>query len=403
MNTTSHIFARQPIVSASGTPFAFEFFYRNNLGESVFANPRAATASILVALLNQIGLDSGAGNRLLFINIDVSVLLTDLLLGTPAGRFVFELSAETPMGSKEREILKKLHALGYRFALDNVKPAPDLASRYDAILPYIDFVKFDTTACDMDLMPEAVQRLKGKKLIAQRVEIKEVFDAYKALGFHYFQGYYFEAPALVQHNRVDPKHLGVVKIYNMLLDGTPIEQVAREFKFHNELTLQLLQYLNSTSMKNAFPNRSVEEIVVKMGGEQLKNWLALIIFAKSAQTIDKKKSPLSKLMEQRIDVMHYVITALQSEDELLFEKARLMAFLSLMGPVFGIPLASVLKNVPVEQSIEDALLIHSGRLGKIFALTLALEKEDGASTRLLMEELGLEPELLPSLKNMIKM
>ncbi len=403
MKNVTQYFARQAIVDAQKQTFGYEFFYRDNVGESHMENPRAATASILVALLNQVGLRASAGEHVVFINIDSSILQTDLLLSAPAGRFVFALSCDVLLGNKEREVLSTLHEKGYRFALENVTASQDIETKHTAILPYIDFIKFNVAATDIERLPELLPIFEGKKLIAERIEIEELFEACKTLGFDYFQGYYFEQPSLISHNRIDPKHLGVVKIYNMLLGGTPIEQVAKEFRNHNELTMQLLQYLSSTSMKNAYPNRSIEEIVVKVGAEALKNWLQLIIFSKTGQAVENGKSPLSKLMEQRIDVMHCAIVSMQSEDKQLFDKARLMAFLSLMEPVLGVPLKTVLNGVPVDQAIEDALLIHSGRLGKIFALTLALEQDDKASIEILMKDLSLEPEVLPTLKNMIKL
>jgi EAL and modified HD-GYP domain-containing signal transduction protein len=400
---TTHTFARQPIVDAEKNTFGYEFFYRNSIGESGFENARAATAALLVALLNQIGLQKAAERHTLFINIDSSVLLTDLLLAVPPKPFVFALPADAQLGTREGEVLKKLHESGYRFALENVDTQKGLTGVYDALLPYIDYIKIDASATDNDLLPAIVDRFKGKQLIAERVEIDEVLEAYKEKGFRYFQGFACGAPVLMEYNRVDPKHMGVVKIYNMLLDGTPMEQVAREMRHHNELSIQLLQYLHSFSLKNPYPNRSIEEIIIKMGAEQLKHWLSLIIFAKSGQAIETHKSPLSKLMEQRIDVMHCTINCMQSEDEQLFDSARLMALISLMEPVLGVPLKAALDGLPVDNHIEDALVLHSGRLGKIFGLTLALEKEDSDLIRLLMDELGLEPEVLPTLKNMIKM
>lgn len=403
MEKATHYFARQPIVDGEAKTFGFEFFYRDNIGQSVIDDPRAATASVLVSLLNQVGLHAAAGDKKIFVNIDPSILLIDLLLSAPAEKFVFELNADISLGSKERDVLKTLHAEGYRFALQSVTPSSDVAGRLSMLLPYIDFIKVNASATDMDLLPQTITPLRDKQLIAERIEIEEVFEAYKTLGFDYFQGYYFETPTLIEHNRIDPKHLGVVKIYNMLLSDIPMEQVAKELKNHNELTMQLLQYLNSTSMKNAFPNRSIEEIIHKVGKEQLKQWLSLIIFSKSTQAVDDAKSPLSKLMEQRIDIMHYTISALQIEDKQFLEHARLTAFLSLMEPVLGVPLTDVLEQLSVDQSIEDALLHHTGRLGDIYALTLALEKNDNTLVRRLMNALGLEPDMLPRLKNLIKM
>lgn len=403
MERSTHYFARQPIFDSAKNIFGYEFFYRNNVGESNIEDPRAATASILVALLNQTGLQSAAGDSTIFVNIDPSILQTDLLLAAPAKKFVFEINVDAQLGSKERDVLKSLHAKGYRFALEGVTHRSDVATRLAMFLPYIEFIKFNTAGTDLDLLPKTLTPLRDKRLIAERVEITEVFEAYKNLRFDFFQGYYFQAPELIEHNRIDPKHLGIIKIYNMLLNDTPMDQVAKELKSHNELTLQLLQYLSSTSMNNAYPNRSVEEIIHKVEKERLKQWISLIIFSKSGQNIDATKSPLSKLMEQRIDVMHCAIASMQSEDEELFENARLMAFLSLMEPVLGIPLSEVLHQLPVKQNIEDALLLHTGRLGKIYALALALEKHDSPEVRVLMDGLSLELDILPTLKNLIKM
>lgn len=399
MEKATHYFARQPIVDREAKTFGFEFFYRNNIGQSGIEDPRAATASVLVSLLNQTGLHAAAGDKKVFVNIDPSILQTDLLQSAPADKFVFELNADISLGSKERDALKILHTEGYRFALQGVTHSSDVVTSVSMLLPYIDFIKVDTGASDMDLLPQTIAPLRGKQLIAERIEIEEVFEAYKKLGFDYFQGYYFEAPTLIEHNRIDPKHLGVVKIYDMLLNDLPLEQVAKALQNHNELTMQLLQYLNSTSMKDMLPNASVEAIIRKVGKEPLKQWLSLIIFSKSTQAIGNAKSPFSKLLEQRIDMMHRIISALPNADEHLFEEARLAAFLSLMEPVLGVPIKTVLDQIPVEPHIEEALLLHAGTLGKVLALTLALEKEDTATA--LMNDLGLETTLLPTLQKMI--
>lgn len=395
--------ARQPIMDRNRQLIGYEFFYRNEKGLSDSVSPRAMTASVMVSLLNQIGLKAGAGDGKIFVNVDTSILQSDLLLSAPTGPFVFEITAHEHLGNKEREMLQMYHKQGYRFALDNLSTALGIPESLKPLLPYIDYVKFNTTATDPDLLPPLLVLLEGKKLIAERVEIPDVFEAYLAMGFDFFQGYFFAKPSLIRHNRIDPKHLGLVKIYNMLINGTPIEEVGRELRNHNELMLQLLQYLGSTDMSDPYPNRSVEEILQKVGTDRLTKWLMMIIYSKSSQTIETDKSPFSKLVEQRIDIMKVIIQALHPiEEEKMIDQARLLAFISLMEPILDVPMRVLLDQIRVDQIIEDALLTHTGKLGRVFALCLAVEKDDYAAAMVLMNNLSLAHDLYTTLRSLKK-
>ncbi len=403
MNNATHFFARQPILDKNEQIYGYEFFYRNEKGESCFDNARSATAAVLVNLVNQMGLHSSGGDAKLFVNIDSGVLQSDILLSIPPERFVFELPVTTVVSIRVRELMQMLHGKGYRFAVDNATDDSDSLTAFDPVLPYIDYVKFNTMETDIDLLPATVARLKGKKLIAQRVEIPEVFEAYRDMGFDYFQGYFFAKLHLIKHNRIDPKHLGVIRIYNMLLGGTPMQQVSEEFKRHNELMLQFLQYVNSIGIADGSPNNSVEELLEKVGSDRLEQWLMMIIYSKSTRTVAAKKSPLSLMAEQRIDIMSTIIKTLHPlEEKRLCDQARLVAFISLMESVLNVPLAALLKQIQVDDDIGEALLAQSGRLGKIFALTLAVEKDDYAAAQVLLHSLSLDTSLYDELENLKK-
>jgi len=91
MHNTLHL-ARQPILNIEENIIGYEFFYRNTYGECVIDDPRHATASVLINLLNQIGSAYSFGETLAFINTDGPLLLTDILRTLPKEKFVFELS-----------------------------------------------------------------------------------------------------------------------------------------------------------------------------------------------------------------------------------------------------------------------------------------------------------------------
>ncbi len=403
MDNATHFFARQPLLDREEQIFGYEFFYRDAQGNNTMEDPRSATAAVLVNLLNQIGLHKSAADALLFINVDDSILQSDILFTLPPERFVFEVPATTSVTAKIRERLTDLHRKGYRFAVDNATCDPKFIEKFTPLFPFVDYIKFNTMATDMEELTRILPYLKGKKLIAQRVEIPEVFEAYREIGFDYFQGYFFARLHLIQHNRIDPKHLGVIRIYNMLLSDMPLPQIADEFKRHNELSMQFLQYLTSTGLVSDAPSRSLEELLEKVGPARLEQWLMMIIYSKSSRKVETEKSPLSLLIEQRIDIMTTVIGALDPlEKARMCDQARLCAFVSLMDTVLNVPMSSVLQQVKVSEEVEEALLSHSGKLGRIFALALAVEKDDYAAAQVLLKALKLPPDLLPKLQELKK-
>ena len=382
--------ARQPILDTLKHVYAYEIFYRNDEGNADFSDPRLATSSVLVNLLNQVGLKSSVGNAKAFINIGANVLLTDIIYTLPSDKFVFELNEGMQVTNQIVEVIKTLHKLNYAFALDNASCNERFIKNFAKLLPYIEYVKFDTTMTDIEYLSNNLHLFEGKKLIAQKVEIPEVYEAYRDIGFHYFQGYFFAKPHIIQHNRIDPKHKGVIRIFNMLQTDAPMKQITDEFERHNELTLQLLQFLNSTSMFAMKDSSSIADIINLVGKAKLLQWLLLIIYSKSAKDIKTAKSPLSLLAQHRVDIMLGILKKLGSTTyEAHIEEVRYIAMLSLLESVFNMPLAYILQSFEVDESIESALLSHSGTGGRLLAIALSIEKADFAATQVLLKSFKL--------------
>ena len=382
--------ARQPILDVHKHIVAYELFYRDEEGSPNFSDARLATSSVLVNVLNQIGLQNSVGHAKAFVNISANLLLTEIIPTLPIGKFVFELNQNIEISNKLRDIIEDLNKKGYEFALDNVNCSDAYFNNFNAILPFIKYLKFDTTMTDIEYLQKQMPRFKGKKLVAQKVEIPEVYEAYKAIGFDYFQGYFFAKPHIIQKNRMDPKHKGVIHIFNMLQTDAPLNELAAEFEKHNELTLQLLQFLNSTSLFDLKEATSISEIVQLVGKEKLLQWLLLIIYSKSGKEIKSNKSPLSLLAQHRVDIMLGILEKTgKSNYERYKEEVRYVAMLSLLESVFNVPLAYVLENFEVGHSIESALLSHSGVAGRLLAIEQSIEKADFATTQVLLRSFNL--------------
>jgi EAL and modified HD-GYP domain-containing signal transduction protein len=382
--------ARQPIFDAGREIYGYELFYRNEAGERGSGTPRFATSSVLVNLLNQIGTQRCVGDKRAFVNIDSSILLSEILSTLPPELFVFELSEQMTVTHREIEAVAQLHRRGYTFALDNVSLSEEYLSSVSELFPHVTYAKFDTTMTDFELLTEQIGRFAGLTLIAQKVEFPEMVESYAALGFEYFQGNFFAPPALLQQGALSPKHLGVIRFYNMLQNETPLEQLAEEFQRHNELSMQLLQFIGSTALGNPEGSASIREIIERLGPQKLRLWFLLLIFSKSGRYISSDKSLFSLRIQRRIDLMLSLVPRLGMEERPeVIEQIRFLAFLSLIEEVFNVPLAAILKNIEVHDSIGEALLSKHGEYGRLLALAEAIELSHIDAIRAYLKPFGI--------------
>lgn len=384
---TNQIFiARQPIFDADNNIFGYELFYRNEAGNSDAENLRHATSTVLVNALNQIGLQKCVGDAKAFVNIDSGILLTDILSTLPTGLFIFELANDMVITSREVEAVAHLHRAGYEFALDNVSLSREYHKNYSDLFPYVTYAKFDTMMTDIEQLEQHVKRFDAFTLIAQKIEFSEMFESYKTLGFEYFQGNFFAQPALLQQESISPKHLGVVRIYNMLQNNEPLSQVAEELQHHNELSMQLLQFVGSTALFHGAGASSIREVLERIGEKRLQLWLLLIIFSKSGKYIANDKSVFSLNIQKRIDIMLDLVPRLGLEtNKNVIEQVRFLAFLSLVDETFGIPLAAILESVEVDDAIEAALLSKYGDYGRLLSLAEEIEISNIAKIRVYLK------------------
>ena len=95
--------------------------------------------------------------------------------------------------------VRRLREMGYTIALDDFA----FEDRWEPLMHMADLIKVEVPA----IPPEKLEGLRkqfrklkerGVRLLAEKVETHEEFDAYKELGFDYFQGYFFSRPNVMQ-------------------------------------------------------------------------------------------------------------------------------------------------------------------------------------------------------------
>jgi EAL and modified HD-GYP domain-containing signal transduction protein len=398
MHNTLYL-ARQPILDNAENIIGYEFFYRNTYGECVIDDPRHATASVLVNLLNQIGSAYSFGETLAFINTDGPLLLTDILRTLPKEKFVFELSESMKFNARIYEAIRYYHSLGYRFALDNASFHPDYFETFSPLFPFIEFAKFDVTQTDIEqftLLPNPYGKMK---LIAQKVEFYEMKEAYEALGFERFQGFYFAHAHIITGRRIDPQYINVMNLFSLLQSDATMEEICDSFKNQSILSLQLFQFLRSVHPEYLEGVASIREIIERFGKNSLMQWLLLLIYSKSGTKAIDEKNSHAVFAQSRIDTMASLLHKINPDcPEKELEEIYLIAMLSLLEGLMNIPIEALLQNLHPSQEMENALLTHTGVLGRIYAASMKLESGDMNTAALLLKSYGITPEDISSLR-----
>jgi len=391
--------ARQPILDRSEHIVGYEFFYRDSYGECLIDDPRHATASVLVNLLNQVGSESAFGDSYAFINTDGPLLLTDILRTLPKEKFIFELSASAKINARVHEAIRYYHSLGYRFALDNASFNPHYIEAFAPIFPFIEFAKFDVTQTDIEQFSLSPNPYGKMKLIAQKVEFYEMAEAYEKLGFSYFQGFYFARAHLITQRRIDPQYMDVMSLFSLLQNDAGLDEICDSLKHQSILSLQLIQFLRSVYPEHIEGVLSVREMIERFGKSAMMQWLLLIIYSKSGTKAVDQKNPHSVFAQNRIDTMALLLRKIVSEPtERQMEEIHLIAMLSLLEGLMNIPLESLLQTLHPNPEIEDALIAHTGILGRIYAAVLKLETGDINGATILLKSYGVTPEDISSLR-----
>lgn len=394
MNSVLNL-ARQSIVDAYEHIIGYEFFYRDKHGNCSIDDARHATSNVLVNLLNQIGTTASFGDTLAFINTDGPLFLTDIIQTLPKEKIVFELTNTMKYTRQIHDAISYYHSLGYKFALDNASFSSHYFEKFSPLFPYMSYAKFDVNQTDIEQLAIRPNPYGKMKLIAQRIEFFEFFEAYRVLNFDFFQGFYFSKSHLITHSRIDPKNSDVLSLFALLQADSSLDDIYEAFKTDSALSLQLIQFLTSTNPTLLYNISSMREMIEKMGKKAFMQWLLLIIYSKSGTSALSITDHTAMFAQKRVETFLMLLTLTSPKSSVdLIESARLIALYSLLDKTMNLPIEEIVRMLQTSDTIKEALLINTGLLGRLYAATLKMEINDTATASLLLKSYGITFELL---------
>ena len=363
---------RQPILDRNQALFGYEMLFRTTAtGPANIDTDMVATANV-IAHAAHLGLEKVIGDALGFLNVDAEVIMSDIFVFLPRDKVVLEIVDGMPVTPPVLARIAELTSHGFRFALDDVaSDAPDV----QALLPMIDYVKLDLRGMPHAALLRLAGTFKqaGKKLIAEKVESREQYQACMDAGFDYFQGFYFAKPAVISGRKLSPSQLSVMELMTLITSDADNIVIEKAVKRDVTLALNLLRLVNTPGLGTGYRIDSLSQAVMVLGRRQLQRWLQIMLYADPSRRAENL-TPLLMLATTRGRMLELLAQRLRPANRNIADVAFTVGIMSLMDTLFGMPMEDIVKQIPVIDEVSNALLKRTGFFGELLHLAECIER-----------------------------
>jgi EAL and modified HD-GYP domain-containing signal transduction protein len=364
--------ARQPILNAKCKVVAYELLFRDSKTNSFPAHvaPDTATAKLLVNSYLSTGFDSMTGGKPAFINFPRAMLADHLLHMVPYKNIVVEILETVEPTDENFILLRKLFHKRFVLALDDFVYTDEWAR----FLPFIKLIKIDILQTPLDTLGKQLKLFRhfNIKLLAEKVETQAQFEQAKAMGFHFFQGYFLYTPEVIEDTDIDASHRFLMSIYaEVMKEDFDYKVLESYFEKDVGLSYKLLRFVNSSLFDIKREITSLKQAMIFLGETQLRKFICLIV---TAQLNPDKPAVLVKETVIRARLCELIAKVMKMGKEA--DCAFLTGLFSTIDAILDRPLSKILETLPLSQGIKDALLLKEGKLAECLHMALAYIRGD---------------------------
>lgn len=362
--------ARQPILDSQMGLLGYELLFREPPAERAeVRDDRAATATVIVDGLFDVGLFDLVGDALAYLNVSREFLLNFRPLPLPAGQVVLELLEDQRVDAELLAVLQELVAAGFAIALDDFR----MTAATEQLLEHAQIIKLDVLEHTAEGLAELVARLRAERpslrLIAEKVETREIFEQCSALGFDGFQGYFFARPSLVQRSRLPSQGFTALGAIADLSATEDFDELNRIITRDVGLSMRLLRYANSAYV--SLPRRvsSVHEGLTWLGASTVRRFGMMVALA----SVRDVPNVLLVTALVRANMCQIVSGVRQGP---VGDSYFTVGLFSVADALVNAPMHDVIAQLPFREDVAGALLRGSGDLGARLTEVIAYERGD---------------------------
>lgn len=360
------LLARQPIFDKKQNVVAYELLFRNSEDFSAeFEDGDDATSNVIINTFVHMGIGKVTGLKPAYINITKNLLTSLSSLPIQPEHVILEILEDIEVDDDVISAISSLKKQGFKFALDDFV----LTENCLPLIELADIIKIDIQSLSKDDIISTIERLQPNSpiLLAEKIESQEELDFCMAQPFEQFQGYYLSHPKIVQSSaETKSNRVAIMRLLSILHNpkSTPRE-IADAISLDARLSYKLLKLINSAAFHLVRKIDSLRDAVIFIGHEQIKSWATLLSFAELPgfnhellrQTMIRAK--FCELMSPQGEHQSFTVGLLSTLDELLM-----------------IPMEKILRELPLNIEVTQAIQHRHGPTGELLSLAIAQEKGD---------------------------
>ena len=362
--------ARQPIFDRRLRVYGYELLFRSGASDlCAFADDTQATRVVMETAWLDLGMNTLVGDKLAFVNFTRELLLGGYESVLPAKATVIEILETVDPNDEVIAACRRLKETGYKIALDDFVYRPG----FDELIGIADIIKIGFGECDPTEECRQIRRINQySTLLAEKVETKADYNKAVALGFTYFQGWFFCRAETMTGRALSGSHTMCLKLIEAVwkpeLDVEELEELIRS---DVSLTHRFLKFMGSAAFGWEGPFTSVRHGLALLGNELTRRWVSLISLTQLA-----KGKPDELLVNAAVRAK--VCEELGPHVGLEHRKSDLffMGSLSLVDVMMDRPMDFVTAQLPLAHDLEGALLGEPNELRPVLDLATAYERSE---------------------------
>lgn len=361
--------ARQPIFDRKYKVIAYELLFREG-AENFFSTKDSveATGRLMADSFLHFEVEKLTDGKKAFINLTRETLLSESVFLLPNTFYSVEITENIPADPDVLNACCKLRENGYTIILDGF----NFDRHRLPLLDYADMVKVDIMKMERRQQDEVLKRYCRNDLpfLAAKVETPEDLEICQAMGFQYFQGYFFSKPVMLSQKDVPGIKIQYLQMLNEInKPEIKMNEVDAIIKRDVSLAYKLLRYINSSFFGLRNEITSIHHALVVLGEHEVRKWACLIAMGKMGE--DKPEElVVSTLIRARFCESLAPCLKMQSQAQDLF----LMGIFSNVHVIVGRPLEEIIASLPIAPTVRDALLGEKGKFRDILGIVTAYEK-----------------------------
>lgn len=350
--------AIQPICDTDFRHRADSLLYRHAADATTaeVENPTLATARAIMVAIYEIGLDALVGQRTLHVRVTAEWLLNSTLNHTCDRRLLFDVDSST--------LATLLHHANHEELPWNLCLVTDTLPE-GRVPPSVRAIKLQYSAA---LNSHDLTRWRNQnpeiRTVASHVSTMADFQAAKLMGFDQFQGHFY-APALNQEIAMPEQreiNNSVIRLLAEVQKPEPeITVLEALLAQHPRILLLILKQANQAAQGSVKTVDSLKQALVRLGLNRVRILISAFSLAQGG--------PHGTLQLPDVLTKAAFCRQLAATDRSLDpDRAFTAGLFSTLDRSLRLPMADILAQLPIDDEMKNAVLVHAGRYGRLLLL-----------------------------------